>query len=175
MVILTSLGSGCFQPPEPASNSYLYSINIEANRSFNFTVYAPFVNEYGSNQSIEAIFSNIMAVEGSVCYNIIETEYGLALKIESKDTLQLRSNYRDPGEYQPLSLSMQSGNTGNEIKEHWIFCDGNEQGELRVSIVLEARAGECCSEFRTEVTEPQFQTISTDGWQKITTLFTILE
>ena len=41
MIILTFLGSGCFTEEENGNNQFQYSIKIEVQRPFNYTVYAP--------------------------------------------------------------------------------------------------------------------------------------
>ena len=173
-IISVSLLSGCVNPPTE-SNYYYYSINIIAQQPFNYTVYAPIAYEYGSNFSMEEIVLFIQIIQGAGHFKITWTEYGPALEITSNDTIHLVSEYQDQDNYHPLDLSMVNRRIDNDIKEHWLFCDADEQGELEVNITLRAEAGECCGEVRTEETKPEFQTISCDGWQKITTLYTILE
>lgn len=174
-IILTSLLSGCFDPGDGENNRYYYSIKILAQQPFNFTIYAPIAYELGSDYSTEKIASYLRVTHGTGQFEIIWTEHGSALKIESNNTIYLVSEFQDTDEYHPLGLSMRSNIRSNDTKEHWVFSNSTEQGELEVSITLRAEAGECCGEVRTEQTEPEFQTVTGDGWQKIIILYTVLE
>lgn len=144
-----------------------------ARQGLNYTVYAPIAYEHGSNYSTKKILLNTRMIEGEGNFGDIWTYYGQALKIKSNDTIHLMAQYEDTGDYHPLSLSMLVGSIDNETKEHWIYCNSTEHGELEVSIEVSARAGECCAEVRTELTEPEFQSISNEGWQKIITSYTV--
>jgi hypothetical protein len=172
-IILAIYGSGCIAPPDE-TNSYSYSIKIVAHQPLDYTIYAPFAYKYGSDNIMGKILLNARIIEGAGDISEIQTEYGLALKIDSNNTIYLTAEYQDTDDYHPLCLSMRSKKITNVTMEHWIFCEAGQQTEFDVNITLEARAGTCCGEVRTEQTKPGLQTISGVGWQKITTLFTVL-
>lgn len=172
-IISSNLMSGCFDSPTE-NNSYYYSIKIVAQKPLNYTIYAPIAHESGSNNSMEKIVSYIRISQGAGEFEVAWTEFGPALKIESNDTINLIAEYEDKDDYKPYCLSMLCQGIDDEIKEHWIFCNSTEQGVLDVSLKLRAEAGECCGEVREEQTEPGFQTISCDGWQKIKILYTVI-
>jgi hypothetical protein len=172
-IIFVSLGSGCIEPPTEY-NSYYYSIKIVGQLELNYTVYAPIAYEHGSNYSMRKILRNAWLVEGEGSFGDIWTDYGQALRIKSNSSIHLIAEYEDTGEYHPLSLSMLVRSIANETKEHWVYCNSTEHVEFEISITLRSRAGECCGEVRTEITEPEFQTISSEGWQKIITSYIVM-
>lgn len=173
-IILAILGSGCIAPPVE-TNSYQYSIKIVAHQPLDYTIYAPFAYNYDSDDIMRNILLNARIIEGEGKISEIMTERGPALKIDSNNTIYLISEYQNTDEYHPLCLSMRSNEISSVTMEHWIFCEASQQIEFDVNITLEARAGTCCAEVRTEQTKPGLQTISSVGWQKITTLYTVLE
>lgn len=173
-IILAILESGCIAPPDE-TNSYYYSIKIVAHEPLDYTIYAPFAYKYGSDNIMGKILSNARIIEGTGKISEIQTDNGLALKIDSNNTIYIAAEYQDTDDYHPLCLSMRSKKITNVTMEHWIFCEASQQTEFDVNITLKAMAGTCCGEVRTEQTNPRFQRISSVGWQEITTLFTVWE
>ncbi len=171
-IFIASLGSGCFSFSSE-KNSYFYSLNLVAQHPFEYTVYAPIAYD-GDIDSVEKILSHIRIIEGAGHFEIIWTEYGPALNIISNDTIYLVSEIQDDEEYYPISLSMPLSRGDDETKQHWIFFSSKEQGTLEVNISLRAEAGSCCAEIREEHTKPEFQYISDEGWNKITTSYSII-
>jgi hypothetical protein len=171
--VLILMLSGCISFSDNyEENRYYYEIRITVDKSFNYTVYAPFTSENGQSKLIENIESNLKIKEGTGKFEINWTEYGPALKIESNESIYVVSEYMEGGKYHRLSLSMLNETqetVGDNLEENWIFCEGIESGDLEISLKLTCEAGECCGEMKEETTLPEYQIISTKGWQKIIT------
>lgn len=173
IIILLLTLSGCITFSDgDEENRYYYEIRIIADQSFNYTVYAPFISESGQAKLMENMKSNLKIEQGTGKFEFNLTKHGPALKIEASDSIYIVSEYDDKGEYRRLSLSMR--NETNEtvddnLEENWIYCEGLESGNLEISIELTSEAGECCGERNRERTSPEYQIISTTGWQTIIT------
>ena len=158
---------GCIFVEDEEEHQYHFEIKIIVDSQFNYTIYAPIVYESGSTSMMEKIESKLKVKQGSGDFEIISTEYGPALKIESNHKIHLVSDYQHSGDYHRLNLSMHKGTINENLDEHWIFCDADELGEFEVYISQTCEAGECCGEIITEKTQPENQIISTNGWQLI--------
>jgi hypothetical protein len=171
VIILMLCGCIAFSDSDE-KNQYLYEIRITMDHPFNYTVYAPFIADNGQAKLMENMKSNLRIKHGNGKFEINWTEHGPALKIEASDSIYIASEYEDGGEYRRLSLSMYNENNetaDDNLEENWIYCEGIESGNLEISIELTSEAGECCGERNKERTSPEYQMISTTGWQIINT------
>ena len=127
--LLTMMLSGCIFEGDEGEHQYYYEIKITMDKPMNFTIYAPIAHEDGSNEMMDKIVSKLKVKQGSGTSEIIHTEHGPALKIESNGSIHLVSDFDDTGDYHRTYLSMNKGTIIEDIEELWIYCDGDVAGE----------------------------------------------
>jgi hypothetical protein len=165
------------------SQSYEYQLHITGDNNHNYTVYVPvLIDETGSTLEIA---QDLEITNGSATYEIIETEYGTALKVESNQdvSIELMGDRIIPGPRLSLfngSLEEQSVAYGSV--EFWIFCDkptGSDFIVIDISLAVEI-SKETYNGFdaKTESSYKQWaeqirDVRVTNGWQTVEGLISI--
>jgi hypothetical protein len=168
---------------EEESQSYEYQLHITGDNNHNYTVYVPvLINETGSASEIA---EDLQITNGSATYEIIETEYGTALKVVSNQdvSIELMGDRMISGP----RLSLLNRSLGDPSRpygpvEFWIFCDKpSGSGSIVINVNLEVVVSkETYNEFDTKTESSysqwaeQIRDITvTNGWQTVQGLISI--
>jgi hypothetical protein len=158
------------------SQSYEYKMHVIPDGNGNYTLYVPII--INEDESVSELTEDMHITKGDATYEIIDTEHGLALKIEGNEEVIIESSTKEQIPFPYLSMLNEtidrSETTGGV--DFWVFYDkSNGSGNITLSVQLSTQSerdwynglgmrkwssGTAREEKINEIT-------LTQGWQKV--------